>query len=187
MSQSELLKAVVQFLDAERIAFMLTGSWVSSMQGEPRASHDIDLVVQLGRSHVAALMRAFPAPRYYLSESAIHEAIVQGAMFNLLDMGEGDKVDFWLLTNAPFDQTRFARRVETEILGIRLSVSSPEDTILAKLRWADLSGGSEKQFVDAQRIYELQHDSLDLEYIGWWADTLNITPLWIRLTRTGPD
>jgi len=34
-------------------------------------------------------------------------------------------------------------------------VSSPEDTILAKLRWANLSGGSEKQFIDALRVYEV--------------------------------
>ncbi len=174
---------MVQLLDAERIPFMLTGSWVSSMQGEPRASHDIDLVVQLDRSHIAALMAAFPAPKFYLSESAIQEAIEQDGMFNLLDMGEGDKVDFWLLTKEPFDQARFARRTVEEILGIRVSVSSPEDTILAKLRWSDLSGGSEKQFVDAQRIYELQQESLDFEYVGQWANTLNIAPLWNRLTR----
>jgi hypothetical protein len=35
-----------------------------------------------------------------------------------------------------------------------MKVSTPEDTILAKLRWANLSGGSEKQFTDALRVYE---------------------------------
>ena len=33
--------------------------------------------------------------------------------------------------------------------GIVLKVSTPEDTILAKLRWARRYGGSEKQFTDA--------------------------------------
>ncbi len=164
---------------------MLTGSVVSSMQGEPRASHDIDLVVQLDRSHVERLASAFPAPKYYLSEPAVQEAIDQAGMFNLLDMGEGDKVDFWLLTNEPFDRSRFARRVVDQVLGIRVFVSSPEDTILAKLRWAELSGGSEKQFVDALRIYEVQHGAFDVAYITHWAEELRITPLWLRLQREG--
>jgi len=68
-----------------------------------------------------------------------------------------------------------------------VTLSSPEDTILAKLRWADLSGGSEKQFVDAQRVYELQRGSLDLAYIGEWAETLDIAPLWNRLLHENHD
>jgi hypothetical protein len=174
---------VVQFLDTENIPFMLTGSWVSSMQGEPRASHDIDLVVQLDRSHVERLVSSFPAPKYYLSKTAIQEAIAKNGMFNLLEMDEGDKVDFWLLTNEPFDQSRFARRVFQVILGVQVCISSPEDTILAKLRWADLSGGSQRQFVDALRIYELQRGSLDEDYLTQWASTLEIIPLWHRLKQ----
>lgn len=34
------------------------------------------------------------------------------------------------------------------MLGIPMKVSSPEDTILMKLRWSELSGGSEKQYID---------------------------------------
>lgn len=166
---------------------MLTGSVVSSLQGEPRASHDIDLVVQLDRSHVERLTSAFPAPKFYLSESAVQEAIDQAGMFNLLEMGEGDKVDFWLLTDEPFDRSRFSRRVVEEIVGVRVNVSSPEDTILAKLRWAELSGGSEKQFLDALRIFELQQGSLDLEYLAQWAETLDINSLWLRLQQEGHE
>ncbi|MHB8900627.1 MAG: hypothetical protein ACYC6Y_17895 [Thermoguttaceae bacterium] len=174
---------MIQFLDAGKIPFMLTGSWVSSMQGEPRASHDIDLVVQLDRSHADSLVSAFPAPKYYLSVHAVQEAIDEAGMFNLLDVDEGDKVDFWMLTNEPFDRSRFERRVVSEVLGIRACISSPEDTILAKLRWAELSGGSEKQFVDALRVYEVQRESLELDYIAHWAEELGIAPLWLRLQR----
>jgi hypothetical protein len=37
-------------------------------------------------------------------------------------------------------------------MGLEMQVSSPEDTILAKLRWAKLLGGSEKQITDALRV-----------------------------------
>lgn len=45
MSQQELLKKVIQVLDDVGIQYMLTGSVVSSLQGEPRSTHDIDMEV----------------------------------------------------------------------------------------------------------------------------------------------
>ncbi len=90
-------------------------------------------------------------------------------------------MDFWLLTDEPFDQSRFSRRRLVDILGLRLFVSSPEDTILAKLRWAKLSGGSEKQLTDALRIYEVQSSNLDLGYLDNWAAQLGVEDLWQRL------
>jgi hypothetical protein len=43
---------------------------------------------------------------------------------------------------------------------------------LAKLRWAKLSGGSEKQFTDALRVYGLQYANLDKNYLKEWVDKL---------------
>ena len=54
-------------------------------------------------------------------------------------------------------------------------VSRPEDTILMKLRWAAMLGGSDKQFVDALRVYEVQHGRLDEIYLDRWAATLDLT------------
>ncbi len=41
MSQQELLKRVITALKNTSIQYMLTGSLVSSLQGEPRLTHDI--------------------------------------------------------------------------------------------------------------------------------------------------
>jgi len=160
---------------------MVTGSLVSSIQGEPRSTHDIDVVVDLSPQSIPALLQAFPSPDYYLSKEAFQEAIHHRSMFNLLSLKDGEKVDFWLLTEEPFDQSRFARRRVEVLAGSHLQVSSPEDTILMKLRWADLAGGSEKQFTDALRIYEVQRGRLDLTYLSHWAGQLGVEPLWQRL------
>jgi hypothetical protein len=54
-------------------------------------------------------------------------------MFNLIVVKTGDKVDFWILTDGPFDRSRFARRYTEKVMGMEIAVSSPEDTILMKL------------------------------------------------------
>jgi hypothetical protein len=118
MSQQELLKRVVQVLETAGIEYMLTGSVVSSLQGDE-----------------------------------------------------------------PFDQSRFARRYIEALPDLNLKVSTPEDTILAKLRWAKLAGGSEKQFTDALRVYEVQFGQLDLVYLEQWVKKLKLESLWKRLTN----
>jgi len=181
MSQQELLKRVVDVLDNLGIDYMLTGSLASSMHGAPRLTHDIDLVVALAADDRDRIFDAFDPSRYYISKSAIDEAITHGRRFNLLDYASGDKVDFWILTREPFDQSRFARKRAEDVHSIRLKVSTPEDTILAKLRWAQLAGGSEKQLADARSICEFQAGSLDLDYIEKWADQLGLRDLWRQI------
>ncbi len=99
----------------------------------------------------------------------------------LIDLASGDKVNFWILTDEPFDRSRFARRRIADVLGLRFPVSAHEDTILMKLRWAELSGGSQKQFTDALRVYEVQHGVLDFDYLNEWASRLGVESLWQRL------
>ncbi len=181
MPQPELLGRVVGALRGAGVDYMVTGSLVSSLQGEPRSTHDIDIVVSLPPRAVPALVRAFGAPDYYLDERAILDAIATGGMVNLIDGRTGDKVDLWVLTDDPFDQSRFARREPETVFGVPVFVSRPEDTILMKLRWANLSGGSEKQYTDALRVYEVQHGRMDLGYLAEWGDRLGVRPLLDRL------
>jgi hypothetical protein len=156
---------------------MLTGPYASSMQGEPRTSHDVDLVVALAENKAFNLFRAFPESEYYLSMEAIQEALREHRMFNLLEMATGHQIDFWILADKPFDISRFVRKRVEESQGTWLKVSSPEDTILAKLDWSRQCGASEKQFNDALRVYELQGSLLDLAYLNEWANRLGVEDL----------
>lgn len=182
MSQQELVRRVIGVLEEACIEYMMTGSVVSSLQGEPRSTHDIDLVISIEESLASKLAGAFPPPDYYLDEEAVRAAIRMRGSVNLIDLRGGDKVDFWILTDEPFDRSRFARRYTERFMGLEMQVSSPEDTILAKLRWAKLSGGSEKQFTDALRVYEVQFGKLDTAYLEFWAKKLDVQAIWQRLT-----
>ena len=50
-----------------------------------------------------------------------------------------------------------------------------------KLRWAAILGGSEKQFVDALRVYEVQHGRLDEAHLDRWAAALDVHDALARL------
>ena len=181
MLQPKLLKHLLSVLNDNRIDYMVTGSIVSSLQGEPRATHDVDIVIHLTQASIPQLVKAFPPPQFYLSEISMRDAIANESMFNLIDTQEGDKIDFWILTTEEFDQARFERKIEEEVFGFKMKISQPEDTILAKLKWAKMSGGSEKQFTDALRVYEVQHGKLDLNYLKSWVAKLNLDVIWNQL------
>ena len=183
MSQQALLTRIVEALNGAGIPYMLTGSLASSLQGEPRATHDIDLVIDIAPGDVERLTRVLSAPAVYLDERAVGEATRRRTMFNLIDSSSGDKADFWLLTDEPFDRQRFARRIRMEALGLDLNVSTPEDTILMKLRWSAQAGGSEKQVNDALGVYGFQGDVLDQVYLDTWAERLDLAAALAAIRR----
>lgn len=68
MSQQKLLKKVIQVLNETGIEYMVTGSVVSSLQGEPRTTHDIDIVVVIQKNTTKKMVDYFPPPDFYLDE-----------------------------------------------------------------------------------------------------------------------
>lgn len=181
MSQQDLLREVVGALERAGVRYMVTGSVVSSLLGEPRSSHDVDFVVELSESHIFALAHELAEPDLLFDTSAALDAARRRSVFNVLDTRSGDKVDFWILTDEPFDRCRFERRRTIRALGLDLVVTSPEDTILMKLRWSRLSGDSDRQYRDALGVFEVQGGDLDDRYLAQWAAELGVLDLYERL------
>lgn len=181
MSQQELLILVCQRLESLGIDYMVTGSVASSLHGEPRASHDIDLVIALNAKDVTKFCQSFSPPDFFLQKESVEEALRGSKQVNLLHLAEGEKVDFWLLTDEPFDQCRFSRKITKQVFGRSIEVSSPEDTIIAKLRWAKMMGGSQKQLLDATGVLETQGALLDFEYIRRWVIALGLEEMWKQI------
>lgn len=181
MPQSELLKFVRQLLESLSIEYMLTGSIVSSAQGEPRMTHDIDILVRLDSTTATRLAAAFDQAGYYVSEAAAEAAVQRRGMFNVLQTSTGQKVDFYVLPYDDYEQVRFARRKELLVDGEAVFATTAEDTILSKLRWAKLCGGSERQMGDARRVYEVQTQHLDREYLATWVERLELLEFWNAL------
>lgn len=170
MTQAELLGLVVAILDELKISHMLVGSHASSYYGEPRSTHDVDLVIDLDPSKISEFVSRFDSERYYFSESALRE----GRMANLIDTKTGDKVDCFILRSDPIDQLSFSRRRPANVLGINVSLASPEDTILSKLSWSQQSGGSRQQMRDVNAILKYQLSTLDLQYLREQAERMGI-------------
>ena len=72
---------MIQILDGLQIEYMVTGSVTSSLQGEPRSTHDIDLVVDLTEDSASRLRDMLPPDEFYVSDQAIREALSRRTTF----------------------------------------------------------------------------------------------------------
>jgi hypothetical protein len=53
-------------LESAGIPYAIVGSVASSVYGEPRATNDVDLLIQLSRNDAAKLVHAFPSEQFYV-------------------------------------------------------------------------------------------------------------------------
>ncbi|UCG34352.1 MAG: hypothetical protein JSU68_06875, partial [Phycisphaerales bacterium] len=79
------------------------------------------------------------------------------------------KVELFILTDDPFDQERFARRVRVSVGGRQAVFSAAEDAVVQKLLWF-LRSGDHKHRKDVRDMLAAQGSSLDWEYVRSWAD-----------------
>ena len=138
------------------------------------------MVIVLEKQTVKPLSQAFSIDLFYIDEKSVLDAVERKSMFNLIDGSSGNKVSFWLLTNKPFDKSRFTRRQRVEALGItNFYTTTPEEYDTQQITLGE--AGSERQLTDAIRVFEMQFDRLDIEYLKHWITTLELDIQWQHL------
>jgi hypothetical protein len=178
LDQADLLRFVIDALETQGLAYMLVGSIASAAFGEPRLTHDIDIVVQLSAVEVDGLCRAFPDPEFYVSESAARQAVLSHGQFNVLHPTSGNKIDFMMARDDAWGRSQMARRVRQWILPDREGfIAAPEDVIIGKL-WYFQVGGSEKHLRDIASMLRVSGDEIDIDYVDRWAKQLGLEAGW---------
>lgn len=178
LNQAELLRYVVEVLEARKLTYMVVGSFASARYGEPRLTHDIDIVVDLSIEGVERLCGAFPAPEFYVSASAAREAVQLRRQFNVIHPASGNKIDFMIARADAWGRSQLARRRRQPILADRETfLAAPEDVILAKL-WYYQDGGSEKHLRDIASMLRVSGDEIDKAYINHWVSELGFIKEW---------
>lgn len=192
MTHGEFLRHLVDVCERLGLDYFLTGSVASSIHGEPRLTHDIDVVIRFRPGQLPDFIAAFPQDRFYLSEEAAEQAMRNASMFNILDKNGASKIDVIIPTIDPFNRSRFERTVRQEVEDRqKAAVAAPEDVILSKLVFYK-EGGSEKHIRDCTSIVQVQRENLDFDYLAEWAYLLDVSAAWKLILQkvrkqTGPE
>lgn len=159
-------------------SYFVGGSLASSLQGEARATNDIDIVLDLP-AHCAQALKETLGADFEVDLDMLRQALLTGTSANIFFLPFVTKVDLFALGSAPFDASEFMRKKKVIVRGEEsLVVKSPEDTVLRKLLWFRAGGEvSEKQWRDVVEVLRVSGPLLDASYLANWANRLQLETL----------
>ncbi len=183
MNQAELLRYLVEVLEALGAEYMIGGSQASMYYGEPRLTRDVDIVVALRPEDLSAFLGRFPAEEFYVDEQTAREATRTRSQFNIIHPASGLKIDVYVNPETPYDRARLSRRQKLPLLpGVEAYFARPEDIILYKLLYYR-EGESELHLRDVLGVLRVSGAELDERYIVEWADHLGLRTIWEQIRR----
>jgi hypothetical protein len=168
MTAEEIVYRVLDALDAAGVPFMLVGSFSSNFYGVPRATRDVDLVVNLGSTAPSEVANRL-GPDFQLDPQMSFETVTGTYRFVATHRASAFKIEFFLLSDDPHDRERFGRRRLEAMPGHQTYVASPEDIIITKLRWSK-GGNRKKDMDDVRNVIRVQSSAIDWGYVERWCD-----------------
>jgi hypothetical protein len=146
---------------------VVTGSVAAMLYGEPRLTHDIDLVVLLDDDSIDALIHAFPEEEFYCAPEEVIRVEARRSVrghFNIIHHATGFKADVYLAGRDPLNRWALQDRKTLPLGEATIQVASPEYVIVRKLEFFR-EGGSAKHIEDIRGIVRQQGDKLDRQLI----------------------
>lgn len=181
MPVDDLVSLFTTRLTAAGIEYMVTGSTACIAYGEPRVTHDVDVVVELtSLAQAEAIEREFPIADFYVPPlEAIRLEMGRGLRghFNIIHHDSGYRADVYIMGRDPLHAWAFARRRRLTLAGAELVLAPPEYVIVRKLEYFR-EGGSEKHLRDIASILTTSRDDVDLGQISSLAERMGLQGQW---------
>jgi hypothetical protein len=150
MQEANLALLFLRPLNRLKIDYMVTGSVAAIVYGEPRLTHDLDLVIDLNPTQIAQVIDAFSGVDFYCppKDVIMFEADrEQRGHINLRHIPSGFKADIFLRGRDPLHIWALERARSLVFHGETVRVAPPEYVIVRKLEYFR-EGGSEKHLRD---------------------------------------
>jgi hypothetical protein len=184
MTDREATLAVIDALEALSIPYMVVGSLSSNVYGVPRSTQDADFVIQLGSESLSRLAD-YLGTAFRLDPQMTFETATLTRRHVLKVVGIPFTIELFHLGDDPHDQERFRRRRRITAMGREVSMSTAEDVIITKLRWA-LTAQRSKDRNDVRDVIAVQGENIDWPYVHDWSDRHGTRDLLDEIRRSIP-
>ncbi len=169
----QVFSEITQTLESNNIPYMIVGSMASMVYGEPRLTHDIDIVLNILPSDGLKFADLFKLKDYYCPPpEIINSEITHKGQFNLIHQETQIKIDLIIRKNTSHSIEEFDRRQKITFWDNQEAyIAQPEDVIIKKLSYYR-EGGSPKHISDIRGI--LANTEIDTDYLNKWVDELQL-------------
>lgn len=177
------LKLMLDALKASHVDYLIGGAIAEWAWGEPRATQDIDIVINLPLESIGRFSKELEKRDMLVPAEIILDTILEDRAdipINAIHMYSGIKADLYPVRAG--DELRisaFQRRQRVDYgppIG-HVYVHSPEDLILYKLIYFSISQ-QPKHSRDIAAILRAKQEQIDQGYIEEWVTRLGLVALW---------
>jgi hypothetical protein len=178
--ETGVIKLFTDILDRLNIPYAIGGSIASSLYGRVRFTQDADITV-MALDDKTGPFYSLTKRHFYISKSAMHQAIRGKTSFNVIHTQTAFKIDVFVAQDNEFNNNLLQRAKKiklSEDVEKTFSVVSAEDIILLKLMWYKQTDcTSERQWSDILSVLAAQVSTIDFEYLKTWAAKLALNNL----------
>lgn len=179
----DFIQVILESLQDTGIRYLVGGAIAAWAWGEPRATQDIDVVVEIQVEKIQPFTQELSQRGILIPADVILDTIIEQRSdipINLIHATSGFKADLYLLR--PGDELRQSALERRQLVDFgppigEIYIHSAEDLILYKLIYYDLSQQT-KHTRDIGAILHSQKGKLDLEYLQMWTERLGLQNLW---------
>ena len=179
---------VIDALEAAGVEYLIGGAVAAWAWGEPRATADLDLVVDIPLDSVVRLSKELEKRDMLVPAEIILETILEERAdipINAIHMYSGLKADlFPMRADDELRRSAFSRRTKVDF-GSQIGevfIHSPEDLIIYKLWYYSFSGQT-KHLRDIVAILNALRGELDFLYIQTWAERKGVGRVWEEIYK----
>ena len=178
--ETDVIKLFTDILDKLNIPYAIGGSIASSLYGRVRFTQDADITV-MALDNKTDPFYSLTKRHFYISKSAMHQAIRNKTSFNVIHTQTAFKIDVFVAQDNEFNNNLLQRAKKiklSEDTEKTFSVVSAEDIVLLKLMWYKQTDcTSERQWSDILSVLTAQASTIDFEYLKTWAAKLALNDL----------
>ena len=165
---------------------MVTGAVAAIVYGEPRLTHDIDIVIALAPLDVPSIVNAFPPSDFYVPPvEAIQDEIRRPAHghFNFIHRATSLKADFYPAGQDALHAWAMNHRTTIQVSDEQVQLAPPEYVVIRKLEYFR-AGGSDRHLRDIRAMFQIAPDRIDTSFIAAQVDRLGLQAEWNALKST---
>lgn len=175
-----VLDQLATLLEGLAVPFVVGGSLASGSWGEPRSTHDVDVLIRLESDRIEPLVAALK-PSFYVDIESVRDALREARAFNVIHMGRYQKIDLFVAGPSALDVAQLESPVPRRLapdFERAFPVTAPELIVLRKLDWyrkGDMV--SERQWRDVLAVLRVQAGRLNAELMNGLASQVGLTEL----------
>jgi len=184
MPEPELFLLFVRPLNRAGIRYVVTGSVAAIFYGEPRLTHDVDVVAFLNSNNIQKLIDVFPGTDFYLPprETMLAEmGREHSGHFNLIHLDTGFKADLYPTGRDELNAWAFRGKRTIEYEGENIVLAPPEYVIVRKLQYFR-EGHAEKHLRDVRAMLAVSAGQLDYAALSEWIRLRGLEAEWRQVS-----